>query len=164
MSLPFFVGFALSIELLAVWLFFSAWRYKVQHFLWGILGLFFLIEAVMLPVVVSFFNNPHLNSIHAVREMEELEGIPFYYDCDEELRIEIVYEAGRKILPYCFRHTQNFPSLPFVLVSAESPESVFNAAQLEQVQLKHIGKYDDNKRPENRSLFVRYVTLVTAKE
>ena len=116
----------------------------------------------MLPVIVTKFNNPDLNSIRAVRSMPDLQEIPFYYPADEELRIEIVYEAGRKILPYNFHGGATLPRLPFVLVSASPAQQLFPSEQMKQLKLEFIGKYDDNKRPENRSLFVRYVTLVQA--
>ena len=118
----------------------------------------------MLPTVVTLFNNPDLNSIRAVREMKDLQDVPFYYPSEEELRIEIIYEAGRKILPHSFHQGENLPSLPFVLVSASPVEQLFSSEQLDKMSCKFIGKYDDNKRPENRALFVRYVTLIQPKE
>lgn len=133
----------------------------------GIFGLFAAVETVILPVVAGLFNNPDLKSIHAVRKIERLKHIPFYYDCKEELRIEIVYEAGCKILPYCFEKGQKVPVFPFVLVSENEPEKVFSQQQLEYLNLEVIGLYDDNKRPANTSWhspkFVHYVTLVTEK-
>ncbi|MDE6451958.1 MAG: phospholipid carrier-dependent glycosyltransferase, partial [Odoribacter sp.] len=145
-----------------------ALKAKVLPFLWGVLGLFVAVESVVLPVVVSLFNNPDLKSIHAVRGMKQLEGVPFYHDCGEELRIEIVYEAGRKILPYCFQDEEELPALPFVLVSEKAPEQLLSPQQLSHLNVEIIGIYDDNKRPANTSWhsssFVHYVTWIREKQ
>ena len=134
----------------------------------GVLVLFWSVEIFILPILASMFNNPDLKSIHAVRSIPKLEGVPFYYDCPEELRIELVYEAGRKILPYCFQEEEILPTLPFVLVSGKSAEEVLPERYLQEVDLDLIGIYDDNKRAINSSLhspkFVRQVTLVNAKK
>lgn len=163
-----FAGFSFLFEVIAVWLCYTALKAKVLPFLIGVLGLFVAVESVVLPVVVSLFNNPDLKSIHAVREMKELEGIPFYHDCKEELRIELVYEAGRKILPYCFQDEEELPALPFVLVSENAPEQVLSSRQRERLEIKVLGIYDDNKRPANTSWhsprFVHYVTWVSEKQ
>ena len=50
--------------------------------------------------VANMFNNTEIKSIKAVRQIEELQHVPFYYPVNEELRIELVYEAGRRILPW----------------------------------------------------------------
>lgn len=168
MSPGFFIGLVFLMEGMAVLLFYTALKNKIFGFLLGILGLFMEVETVILPVIAGLFNNPDLKSIHAVREIKKLEHIPFYYNCTEELRIEIVYEAGRKILPYCFQQEQHLPGLPFVLVSEQKPEEVFSQQQLESLELEFMGEYDDNKRPANTSWhsphFVHQVTLVTAKQ
>ena len=163
-SLGLFSVFVIGMEVIAVILFYNAFKQNVKGFLWGIVGLFFFVEAILLPMVATLFNNPYLNSIRAVRTMERLNNLPFYSPCEEELRIEIVYEAGRKILPFCFESNQPLPSSPFVLVSACPIEQYFTQDQLTRMHWELIGKFDDNKRPENRSLFVRYVTLVEPME
>ncbi len=166
-TLGLFVSFAILLEVIAALLFYTSLKNKILGFLLGIFGLFAAVETVILPVVAGLFNNPDLKSIHAVRKIERLKHIPFYYDCKEELRIEIVYEAGCKILPYCFEKGQKVPVFPFVLVSENEPEKVFSLQQLEYLNLEVIGLYDDNKRPANTSWhspkFVHYVTLVTEK-
>ena len=41
--------------------------------------------------VANIFNNTEIKSIKAVRQIEELQHVPFYHPADEELRIEVVY-------------------------------------------------------------------------
>ncbi len=70
--------------------------------------------------VANMFNNTEIKSIKAVRQIEELQHVPFYYPADEELRIELVYEAGRRILPWDVKSdTTLLNSLPIVLVSGK---------------------------------------------
>lgn len=168
LSVGYFIFLTLILELIAYLLFYAALKNKALGFLGGILLLFLFVESFILPSIGSLFNNPDLKSINEVRTIKRLENIPFYYDCKEELRIEIVYEAGRKILPYCFREQTTLPELPFVLVSQGKADEVLPVNFSEQVELELLGIYDDNKRPVNTAwhspLFVHQVTLVKAKE
>lgn len=168
LGIGFFIFITIVLEAIALWLFRAALKERAFAFLGGILMLFFIVEVFLLPAVVGLFNNPELNSIHAVRNIPELKDIPFYYDKKDELRIEIVYEAGRKILPRSFQEGTDMPELPFALVSQEKAEEVLPESWLEKVQLKVIGIYDDNKRLAGSSLhspkFVHQVTLITPRE
>lgn len=167
LGLGHFIFLVFILESVAMLLFYTAWKNKILSFLGGILMLFCTVEVFILPTIVGLFNNSELNSINAVREIEELENIPFYHECSEELRIEIVYEAGRKILPYCFKEAQTLPELPFVLVSGGTAEEIFPDNLINKVNLKLIDVYDDNKRPAgdrfHSARFVRRVTLVSKK-
>ncbi len=167
LSLGYFLFFVFLLEFLALGLFYAAVKNKIPGFLLGILALFFSIEIFFMPVLVKLFNNPQLNSIHAVNSMKALEHVPFYYPCHEELRIEIVYEARRKIRPYCFQENDSLPALPFVLVSQGKAEDVLPDVFRDRVELQVIGVYDDNKRPAGTTwhspLFVHQVTLVSEK-
>lgn len=167
LGMGYFLLLTFLLELLAFWLFTAALKNRVLGFLFGILALFFSVEIFFMPVLVKLFNNPELNSIHAVNDIEALEKVPFYYPCDEELRIEIVYEARRKIRPYCFQGNDSLPELPFVLVSQGKAEDVLPEVLQNRVALQVIGIYDDNKRPAHTTwhspLFVHQVTLVSEK-
>lgn len=159
--------FSILLELLAFLLFAATMKNRIPSFLCCILALFFSVELFFMPVLVKLFNNPDLSSIHAVNDIEALENIPFYHPCNEELRIEIVYEARRKIRPYCFQGNDTLPGLPFVLVSMGKAEEVLPDSVQDRIALRVIGIYDDNKRPANTRwhspMFVHQVTLVTEK-
>lgn len=162
----YFVFLALWFGGVAAGLFHAALRRRIPGFLGGVLLLFLGAEVFVLPSVAGIFNNPDVRSIRAVREIPALDGLPFYHDSGEELRIEIVYEAGRRILPYPFRERDSLPSLPFVLVSGPEAGEVLPERFLGEVDLSLVGIYDDNKRAVNsvRSpKFVRRVTLVRPK-
>jgi len=146
----------------AVCLSFSAFRCRPWGFLLGTVALLLTVELWVLPCVTVFFNNPEIHSIRAVRQMNEIRGIPFYHDVREGLRIEIVYEAGRKILPHDF--SAGIPALPFVLVSEEAAEKLLPEKFCRTLEFKLLGIFDDNKRPAgtrwHSSKFVRRVTKV----
>lgn len=98
--------------------------------------------------------------------MDILEEIPFYYPEDEELRIELVYEAGRRILPWN-TSGDTLPALPIVLVSARNAEDILPETLQSRVNMTFIGQFDDNHRKAgtkwHSDIFVRNVTLLEAK-
>lgn len=148
-------------------LFRSALKIKPLHFLGGVVFLFLTVEIFLMPSVAAFFNNPERKSIKAVRDMENLRDVAFYYPADsEELRIELVYEAGRRILPWNVSG-DTLPALPMVLVSARSAEEVLPETFKSRVNMTFIGEFDDNHRKAgtrwHSDVFVRNVTLLEAK-
>ena len=147
-------------------LFRSALKIRPLHFLGGVVFLFLTVEIFLMPSVASLFNNPDRKSIKAVREMESLRDAAFYYPDSEELRIELVYEAGRRILPWNVSG-DTLPALPMVLVSARSADEVLPEALKSRVNMTFIGKFDDNHRKagtrRHSDVFVRNVTLLEAK-
>ncbi len=144
----------------------SAWKIKPLHFLGGVVFLFFIVETFLMPSIAGLFNNPDIKSIKAVRNMDILEEIPFYYPEDEELRIELVYEAGRRILPWN-TSGDTLPALPIVLVSARNAEDILPETLQSRVNMTFIGQFDDNHRKAgtkwHSDIFVRNVTLLEAK-
>lgn len=156
--------FSSALFLLTAWLLFSAAvRLYPLRFLGGVVFLFFVVEAFLMPPVAALFNNPDMKSLKAVRTIERLDDLPFYYPADEELRIELVYEAGRRILPWQ-AETDSLPALPMVLVSGQPAEEVLPEALRSRVTLELIGVYDNNRRKKDTrwhsGKFVRYVTLI----
>ena len=149
-------------------LFRSAVKVRPLSFLGGVVFLFFIVEAFLMPSVAGLFNNPDMKSIKAVRDVEVLRNVPFYYPEDEELRIELVYEAGRRILPWDLSASETLPVSPMVLVSARSADEVLPDTLKSRVNMTFIGKFDDNRRKANTKwhsdIFVRYVTLLEMKK
>ena len=115
--------------------------------------------------VATMFNNEEIKSIRAVREIESINKLPFYYPQEEELRMELVYEAGRRILPWdTGKDTAILDSLPIVLVSGRPAEDVLPESVRERVKLRLVDVYDNNARKKNTKWhspkFVRYVTVI----
>lgn len=144
-------------------------RMKSMKVFTGIVLLMILVETLLMPRVANMFNNTEIKSIRAVREIEEVNRLPFYYPSEEELRIELVYEAGRRILPWDIAvDTTLLDSLPVVLVSGKPAVEVLPPALLERVNLHFVDVYDNNTRPKSDKKryspkFVRYVTILEKK-
>ena len=144
-------------------------RMKTMKVFTGVVLLLILVETLLMPRVANMFNNTDIKSIRAVREIEEVNHLPFYYPSDEELRIELVYEAGRRILPWDIANdTTLLDSLPIVLISGKPAAEVLPASMAERVNLHFIDMYDNNTRPKSDKKryspkFVRYVTILEKK-
>ena len=144
-------------------------RIKSMKVFTGVVLLLILVETLLMSRVANMFNNTEIKSIKAVRQIEELQHVPFYYPADEELRIELVYEAGRRILPWDVKSdTTLLNTLPIVLVSGKPATEVLPAAMQEKVNLRLIDVYDNNNRPKTDKKryspkFVRYVTILEKK-
>ena len=135
----------------------------------GVVFLLILVETLLMSKVANIFNNTEIKSIKAVREIKELQHLPFYYPEKEGLRIELVYKAGRRILPWDIeKDTTILDSLPIVLVSEKPAAEVLPATIQEKVNLHFIDVFDNNNRPKSdkkhySSKFVRYVTILEKK-
>lgn len=165
-GLGWFIFSSVLFLITAVILFMSALKLRPLRFLGGVVFLFFIVEAFLMPSIADLFNNPDIKSIHAVREIDTLKEIPFYYPEEEGLRIELVYEAGRRILPWDVK-SDTLPALPMVLVSGKRAEEILPDSLQAGIEMELIGIFDDNRRKANTKwhsgIFVRHVTLLKAK-
>lgn len=148
-----------------VFIIISTVHHKVRHFVYGTCGIFILIECFLLGGVGKMLGNPTGRSIRETRNVPELSGVPFYYPRQEPLRIELVYEVHRKILPIALnRQDEMLSRLPFVLVSKKYAGQELSASILEKVDTVSIGIYDDNQHPKKdkhyTSDFINHVTLI----
>lgn len=169
MGLGYFLFIVLLFALVIFILFRSAIGFRPLSFLGGVVVLFILTEVMLMPFIADLFNNLERKSIRAVRAIEEVKSMPFYHNAEEELRIELVYEAGRRILPWeIARDTFPLTQLPIVLVSEKPAVETLPASIREKVSLKQVGMYDDNRRKKDTkrysSLFIRYVTILEKKQ
>ncbi|KIO44480.1 MULTISPECIES: ArnT family glycosyltransferase [Porphyromonadaceae] len=140
-------------------------RLKPLKVFTGMVILLILVETLLMNSVATMFNNEEIKSIRAVREIESINKLPFYYPQEEELRMELVYEAGRRILPWdTGKDTAILDSLPIVLVSGRPAEDVLPESVRERVKLRLVDVYDNNARKKNTKWhspkFVRYVTVI----
>lgn len=100
--------------------------------------------------------------------MKALNGMRMYHPAHEPLRIELVYEAGRKILPLDLADSNAIKArLPFVLVSNGNVHEVMPKGIIDNVDTTRIGIFDDNKHPRgNRHYtneFINNVTIIKEK-
>lgn len=169
MGLTLFVIVSILFVLAAYSIFAGGVRMKSMKVFTGVVLLLILVETLLMPRVANMFNNTEIKSIRAVREIEAVQHLLFYYPADEELRVELVYEAGRRILPWEIeKDTTLLDLLPIVLVSGKPAAEVLPPSVAERVKLHFIDMYDNNTRPKKYKKryspkFVRYVTILEKK-
>ncbi|MDR0765778.1 MAG: glycosyltransferase family 39 protein [Odoribacteraceae bacterium] len=110
----------------------------------GMMVMMIMVETFLLSHLAGTFNNPARSSVRVTRQVEELQGLTFYYPAGEALRVELVYEAGRRVLPLDLGADPSPGLLPAVLVSSLPAGEVLPAAWLEQVTTRDLGFYDNN--------------------
>ncbi len=109
-----------------------------------------------------------MKSIAETCEVEALDGVPFYHDLRNPLRIELVYAAGRKIRPLNLSDAEALQGLlPCALVTHRRVGEVLPRSVWSRVDSLYVGRYDDNRwAPTHRRYsddFRYHVTLLTAK-
>ena len=146
-------------------------KLSAKYLLSGIAILFVITEIFLMPYINYFANNIDRHSIRAVREMTELNDIPFKYSDTQEAapRIEIVYEAGRQIRPVNLSDSaQVMQALPFALLTQDSIGALIPENILSHCNVSFIDQFDDNQRPKtsrrHSKLFVYDLYLLTPKE
>lgn len=152
----------------SVWLLISAQKIRPFSFLMGVVVLFAVAELFVMPYVGALVSNTNAVSISATRTNKELELLPFYHNKDEELRIEIVYEANKKILDLDLTNRDEIMNaLPFVLVSQQPAEQEIPDSIRKELNLRFIDCYDNNTWPKGHKrysdVFVSNITIVSGK-
>ena len=167
--LPMAPTIAMSVAFVLMWLETES-RHKnlTKGFVWTYAALFFIAELFFLQPVGKMFGNPEAHSINAVSQISTLKHVPFYYNAKEPLRIELVYEANRKILPMNLSDSiEVMSSLPLAVVSQKPIAQEMPVSILKHLDVVKIGYYDDNKHPKKdrhySSAFLNYVTLLKKK-
>lgn len=140
----------------------------VRVLMWSVLGLFLGAELFLLRPIGALFGNPESHSIALVKTRKDVAALPFYHNKKEELRIELVYAADRKILPLDLNDSAAvMRAVPFALVSQASPDSLFAPQLKKQLKIRIVDTYDDNKHPKGNKhytkLFLNHLSVVQAK-
>lgn len=143
-------------------------RRNVMRFAALIGCVFMLMECLLLGGIGELFGNPERHSIHETRNMKATSGMKMFHSSQESLRIELVYEAGRKILPLDLTDRKVVEEhLPFVLVSKADVRDVMSEDVLNNVDTARIGSFDDNKHPRGNKLytgdFINNITVIRKK-
>lgn len=137
-------------------------RIKVENVFWGIVLTMVMVEGVCLYPIGDMFINADRKSIRLLRENKQVQGFPFYYNQDEDLRMELVYEANQTLKPMDATNDSLVSAIvPFVFVSSEPAETVFAGKNL---TIKYIGRFDNNWRKTGSKRYnpslVRHVAIV----
>lgn len=159
---------ALLLLAVSVWMLVSTLHLRPVTFTMSLGMLFFVAEALLMGAIASSLGNPGVHSIAETRNVEALDALPFYHNAKEELRIELVYAAHRKIRPLDLADTTAVSrALPCAIVTREYAAEELTPEILQKVDTLHIGFYDDNKHAPGTKhynvLFHNCVTLLRAK-
>ena len=167
-SLPISIIIALCSVGLAIYLLRSTFKRQPKNIVYGICMLFMILECFLLKPIGNVFGNPDAHSISLTQTMPEVRDLPFYHSPNDKLRIEIVYEAGKDILPVNVSDlAMVLHRVPFVLVSHKYAAQLLPENILQQVDTVSIGMFDDNKHPKKdrhyTKDFITRATLIKAK-
>lgn len=151
------------------WLIRSLRKLRPMGLLAAVVVLFLCAECFAWPYIGDVVNNSEMKSIALTRDIKELDGLPFYYNEQDPLRIELVYAAHRKIRPLNVgREEDVLQHLPCAVlthkrVGEELPQTLWN-----RVDTLYVGRFDDNRRPATNprysDVFVYHVTLLKPKQ
>lgn len=153
---------------IGMWLAHSTLKFHILSSLYSITAIFVVAEAFLIGGIGSALGNTESCSIAETRNKKELTDIPFYHSANEELRIELVYAAHRKILPLELKDVSAvMKALPCVVVTRHSINEELPASLFEKIDTFNIGIYDDNRHPKADShynlLLLNHLTLLKPK-
>lgn len=117
---------------------------KVMRVFSCIILTMFVVEGLcMIPIRRTFINDDR-HSIRMLRTNQDVQGLPFYHNADQFMRMELVYEANQIIKPMDLSNDSLvYNSLPFVLVSSTPIDSLLKG---KHVDIKYIDTFDNNWR------------------
>ena len=146
----------------------SITQLKPMRFLSGVVILFIIAELFCMPYIGGLVNNPEFKSISGTRQIEALKPLPFYSVAGQELRIELVYEANKKIRPLDVNNTQEvLEALPCAILTHGRVGEELPSVLWEKVDTVWIDHYDNNRRPKTTkrysNLFLYNITILKKK-
>lgn len=132
----------------------------------AVTALFAAAECFVMPAMAGIVNNPEMKSISQTRRMPELKGLPMYHLDSEDLRIELVYAAHRKIRPVSVDSLESLA--PCALLTHERAGDALPDSLWQRLDTTYCGRFDDNRRPEgNRRYsptFIYHLTILRPAE
>lgn len=168
LSLPSFILLTIVLIAILVWLWIATLHFHPLSLLCGVVAVFVMAELFVMPHIGSMVNNPDYTSISSTRENQLLKPLPFYYIKGDPLRIELVYDAHKKILPLNVSDTAALMKvLPCALITYDRVNEVLSPAILCKISALPVGRYDNNRRaPHSRFYkqdFICYVSILRKK-
>ena len=165
LGLFLYLLFSILFLLVSLSIFAGGLKLKPLKMFSGMMVMMILVETFLLSHLASTFNNPDRNTIRATRHMEHLQHLTFYHPAGEALRVELIYEAGRRVLPLDLGAPPSPALLPAVLVSSLPADQVLPDAWLERVTTRQVGYYDNNPfRGRSPVGLLCHVTLLEQRE
>ncbi|MDU1891343.1 MAG: glycosyltransferase family 39 protein [Dysgonomonas sp.] len=162
LSLPILLIAAICSWAISIFIFRALFRngVNVSYAFGAIIATMILVEAICLIPIGHMFINTERKSISELRNNKEVQSLPFYYNQEEFLRIEIVYESNQILKPMdLLEDKQIYDNLPFVLVSGAPIDSIFIN---KDVIVEKIGVYDNNWRKVGHKRYNKDLTREVA--
>lgn len=128
-----------------------------------VLAMIMTVALCLVPVRKMMINDDR-HSIRDLRKQENIYGLPFYYNQDEFLRMELVYESNHTIRPVDLSvDSLLFDKTPFLLISQKTIDKLLLGDRL---NIEYIDTYDNNWRHRedkryNKAL-VTHVAIIRA--
>ncbi len=163
-----FVFVSISFITLGILLSYGIVKKRKWFILCGLIGIMLIAEAGLFRVVTASLDSNKSEKIIVLKNDSRFKNIPFY-TLDENLRIEVVYLLGKRIL-YWDIEKENLPNsgLPFVLISSTKPEENITEEMRNKYDIEFIGVYDNNRvkkgKGKYRKYLVTYVSLFNEKK
>ena len=169
LSISGWAAFSVFFICIAIYTAATAIRRRPADTLVAVTVLFLVAELFGFPNLRNIINNPDRRSIELTRDDPRLDGVAFYHDTEEPLRIELVYAAHRKIRPLDLSSADSVAhALPCAILTHGSAADYLAPRLLEQVDTLRIGTFDDNRRPRSSKRhnpdFLYTVTLLTPRQ
>lgn len=122
-----------------------------------------MVTVICLPPIGDVFINSERDSIRALRQNKQTADLPFYYNRDEPLRMELVYEMNKTIRPVDIENDSLLRTkTPFVLVSGKPMDSLSLARHF---AIDPVGTFDNNWRQVGSKRYnwdlVKYVAIIS---
>lgn len=148
-----------------VWSLFGKKGIRASHVFCAIMLAMMMVTGICFIPIGNLFLNDELHSIRLITQNEKIQGLPLYYDNDEELRLELVYEVNQRILALDLSDEAAIrKAVPFVLISGHSADSLMAN---KNVTIEYIDTYDNNwRKPEHKrhsDKLVRQAAIIRAK-
>lgn len=163
-----YLAISILILIIAGWLLLVSWKREPFSFVYGVVALFMVTEIMLMPYIGDLANNTEFKSVSETKQIKVLDHIPFYYVKGKEMRIEIIYEAHRKIRPIDVNDsTAVMNALPMAIFTHGKVRDELPVRLMGKIKARWIGRYDNNQRPKNTrrysDMFIYNITLLTKK-
>ena len=160
-----FIASCIILPLLGIYTIVKSVRIKVRKFIYSVLAIFAVAETILLGNIGEALGNPERRALNEISLNKELNGIPFYHPNDEELRIELVYDARRKILPIDIHDAESVrKAVPCVIVSQRPLKEILPKELTSKIDTTGYGVFDNNLRSKNgkhySEILVNHVTMI----
>jgi 4-amino-4-deoxy-L-arabinose transferase-like glycosyltransferase len=148
------VGTALFVYLflfsICIYVALSTKRGEAKGIIYGVAALFFVMECFLLGSIGGVFGNSQRKSLGILQGYDELRRLPIYYNADDQLRMELVYESRKQIHPLNLKNPQEvLKAVPCILLTQDDLNKVLPANVAKLVDTLHMGIYDDNRIPRH---------------